>query len=888
MKKKFLSLFSVLLLVTPSLTGTGEAFAETIETEGSQEQKTKKQIPNKGDVSDSTERTLENSLINEPTKSTVDDSVGETNSDEVTNNPEFTETTDSSLASAVGEDSVPQEERTSEKPRLSDDVVASGTLGTSEWTIDGEGTLHIEAGKFGFNPNRMQHQSPWNDYANEIKQITFEGPVTADQNSDSLFAELGNLTKINHLELLDTSKVTDMSFMFFYQSTTSKLTSLDVSSFDTSNVTDMSWMFSSLREITNLDVSHFNTSKVIDMSSMFYCTSKLTTLDVSHFNTSKVTDMSFMFSSGGLTSLDLSSFNTSNVIDMSSMFSSADGLTELDVSGFDTSNVTNMSSMFSSAGLTSLDLSSFNTSNVTNMRWMFARAGLTSLDLLSFDTSKVTDMSYMFYRAAGLIGLDLSSFNTSNVTNMSYMFEDADELTELDLSSFNTSKVMSMYKMFDFFIMDFKELKLGSKFKFLSGAGLQDIFYSPTGKWQNVGTGTKEQPNGKFIMSSSDLMAKYDGKTMADTYVWQPSQVEQTGDVIIRYVDTFGNNISDPVTGFEIQPVTFSGKIGDPADGDLYYFEARGWVLLSNLPTGVVYEKNPKTYDLVYDNAGAIYVNYEDISGNTLKPEERNTEYISKFDWSSGTLPPSVAYEITPNEIDGYKFIGTEGDPQVGNIGANEIKKVTFKYDKINHTSVTVRDSTLYVGTDWKAEDNFDNAIDKDGNPVDFKDVTVEGTVDTTKSGTYEVIYSYEGVTSVATITVKAIQTAVNIHDSTLYVESDWKAKDNFDGATDKDGNPVDFKDVTVEGTVDTTKAGTYEVTYSYDGVTSMATITVKDKEKDSTPSNDDNKNQNSQDIDKKTLPQTGEQTNNLWTLAGFLTLLFSLIYLVSKRKKSD
>ena len=67
-----------------------------------------------------------------------------------------------------------------------------------------------------------------------------------------------------------------------------------------------------------------------------------------------------------------------------------------------------------------------------------------------------------------------------------------------------------------------------------------------------------------------------------------------------------------------------------------------------------------------------------------------------------------------------------------------------------------------------------------------------------------------------------------------------------------------------------------------------MATITVKDKEKDSTPSNDDNKNQNSQDIDKKTLPQTGEQTNNLWTLAGFLTLLFSLIYLVSKRKKSD
>ncbi|WP_415623767.1 bacterial Ig-like domain-containing protein, partial [Listeria welshimeri] len=110
--------------------------------------------------------------------------------------------------------------------------------------------------------------------------------------------------------------------------------------------------------------------------------------------------------------------------------------------------------------------------------------------------------------------------------------------------------------------------------------------------------------------------------------------------------------------------------------------------------------------------------------------------------------------------------------------------------------------------------------VDKDGNSVDFADVTVEGTVDTSKAGTYEVKYSYEGVTSVATITVKTIQTAVNVHDSTLYIGTEWKAEDNFDSAIDNDGNPVDFADVTVEGTVDTSKAGTYEVSYSYEGVT--------------------------------------------------------------------
>ncbi|HCT9166249.1 TPA: LPXTG cell wall anchor domain-containing protein, partial [Enterococcus faecalis] len=103
----------------------------------------------------------------------------------------------------------------------------------------------------------------------------------------------------------------------------------------------------------------------------------------------------------------------------------------------------------------------------------------------------------------------------------------------------------------------------------------------------------------------------------------------------------------------------------------------------------------------------------------------------------------------------------------------------------------------------------------------------------------------------------------------------------------DKDGNPVDVNDVTVEGNVDTTKAGTYEVKYSYDGVTSTAMITISNKEKDSSSNNDNNNGQDSHNTGEKVLPQTGEQTNTIWSLAGFLTILLSLIYLVKKRKKS-
>ncbi|EGO8883378.1 LPXTG cell wall anchor domain-containing protein [Enterococcus faecalis] len=66
-----------------------------------------------------------------------------------------------------------------------------------------------------------------------------------------------------------------------------------------------------------------------------------------------------------------------------------------------------------------------------------------------------------------------------------------------------------------------------------------------------------------------------------------------------------------------------------------------------------------------------------------------------------------------------------------------------------------------------------------------------------------------------------------------------------------------------------------------------MATITIRNKEKDSTPSNDNNKGQDSQNTGEKTLPHAGEQSNTIWTLAGFLIVLLSLIYLVKKRKNS-
>ncbi|MGM0095388.1 hypothetical protein IGI69_000567 [Enterococcus sp. DIV1083b] len=158
----------------------------------------------------------------------------------------------------------------------------------------------------------------------------------------------------------------------------------------------------------------------------------------------------------------------------------------------------------------------------------------------------------------------------------------------------------------------------------------------------------------------------------------------------------------------------------------------------------------------------------------------------------------------------------------------NNVSKEATVLVKPRFTAITVHDSSLYVGENWSPEDNFDQAVDRDNHPVAFADVSVDGSVDTKKAGTYEVVYRYDGIESKAIITVKADQTTVKVHDSELYTGEQWEAKDNFDSATDRDGSSVDFGDITVTGTVDTTQAGKYEVIYGYHGVESKAIITVK------------------------------------------------------------
>ena len=223
------------------------------------------------------------------------------------------------------------------------------------------------------------------------------------------FSHCKALKQIEGLEYLNTSKVDDMSGMFYG---CSALTSLDLQHFNTQNVVNMWGMFYGCSALTSLDLQYFNTQEVTYMFLMFDGCTSLTSLDLQHFNTQNVANMRGMFCGcSALTSLDLQHFNTQKVIDMSFMFEGCSALTSLDLKHFNTQNVRAMLSMFRGCtALTSLDLPHFNTQKLLDTRKMFdGCSSLTSLDLQHFDPKKETDMRRMFSGCAALTTINCNT-----------------------------------------------------------------------------------------------------------------------------------------------------------------------------------------------------------------------------------------------------------------------------------------------------------------------------------------------------------------------------------------------------------------------------------------------------------------------------------------------
>jgi len=320
----------------------------------------------------------------------------------------------------------------------------------------------------------------WENEHSYIKKVIIGqkiAPVSTSRWFDGCYLlEYGDFTNLN------TSDVTDMSYMFSGTGFVTSFNIKGISEFDVSKVTDMRSMFESAginAKVWNIgDLSSWDTSNVANMNSMFYRAGRDAAnwiVNLSNWDVSKVTDMSNMFYLAGYNAAewsvgDLSEWNVSNVTDMSYMFcNSADVATEFNIgnlSNWNISNVTNVSALFLGSGRNATiwyigDISSWDTSKVTDMSDMFQSAGYSTKnwdigELSNWDVSNVTNMEEMFSGAGSgstmwNIG-ELSNWNVSNVTDMSGMFADAGESSATwgigDLSSWDTSKVTDMSWMF--------------------------------------------------------------------------------------------------------------------------------------------------------------------------------------------------------------------------------------------------------------------------------------------------------------------------------------------------------------------------------------------------------------------------------------------------------
>lgn len=248
---------------------------------------------------------------------------------------------------------------------------------------------------------------------------------------------------------LDTSKVTDMQFMFgeagkYGGKGTFTITGMDT--WNMSNVTNIAAIFQSsgiYAATYNIgNVGLWDVSNVTNMNRVFYSAGmRATNLyigDLSNWDTGKVQSMIYMFDNFGYETPsvnigNIGKWDVSNVTTMSGMFSyfcyKSTSVYLGDLSGWNVSKVTDFSSMFYWCAMyvpnwNFGNLGKWNVSSGQRFDSMFANAGCHSTT---------------FYLGT------LQNWNTANATNMSYMFDAAglNATWSLNCRSWNVKKVTS-------------------------------------------------------------------------------------------------------------------------------------------------------------------------------------------------------------------------------------------------------------------------------------------------------------------------------------------------------------------------------------------------------------------------------------------------------------
>ncbi|MCC2463936.1 M4 family metallopeptidase [Bacillus mobilis] len=288
--------------------------------------------------------------------------------------------------------------------------------------------------------------------------------------------------------------------------------------------------------------------------------------------------------------------------------------------------------------------------------------------------------------------------------------------------------------------------------------------------------------------------------------------------------------------------------------------------------------------------------------GDTFDPMSN----VKAIDKEEGDLTNKVKYkgDVDTSKPGTYIVDYSVVDSQGGNTTATQTVIVERNGETLdlNPTLTVPIATTIHVG------DSFDPlakvlAMDKEDGDLTSK-VKVNGEVNTFKSGTYVITYTVTDskgheVTAKQTVTVK-VREEVKNETPILKVPATITITegDQFDPmvgvlATDKEDGDLTSK-IAYEGTVDTSKAGTFEIIFSVkdsvgNEVHTMQKVLVKDKDiskANGLTNNNNIPNNSNSDNTYKELPNTGASTTNSATMGIWMVIAGTVLTFVRKFRK--
>ena len=214
---------------------------------------------------------------------------------------------------------------------------------------------------------------------------------------------------------------------------------------------------------------------------------------------------------------------------------------------------------------------------------------------------------------------------------------------------------------------------------------------------------------------------------------------------------------------------------------------------------------------------------------------------------------------------------------------------------------IQATDKTIEVGDEFNPRADV-TATDEEDGDITNKIEILKNDVNVNEPGIYDVTYKVtdtQGASYTTTIKVTVNPKAADLNacpviqatDKTLTVGDEFDPLADVTAEDEEDGDLTDKIEV-VKNTVDTKKAGKYEVTYKVtdsDGATRTKTIKVTVKEKAPAPSTDKDKTPTTpnKDKDKTTTvaPKTGD-TTSVNTIIALLAVTGIALLVLLKRKK--